>query len=106
MKAVLIKNLVPENINPMKTLDTLVKDTLKNKKKQKDVDFDNILEKIYGWNRSVMDPSLKIWTAVESARWSQEDSVEVDLKEIQQFVEQTVLLLGQVSNSISYYRRF
>ena len=106
MKAVLIKNLVPENINPMKTLDTLVKDILKDKKKQKDVDFDNILEKIYGWNRSVMDPLLKIWTAVESARLSQEDSVEVDLKEIQQFVEQTVLLLGQVSNSISYYRRF
>ena len=48
MKAVLIKNLVPENINPMKTLDTLVKDILKNKKKQKDVNFDNILEKIYG----------------------------------------------------------
>ena len=75
MKAVLIKNLVPENINPIKTLDTLVKDILKNKKKQKDVDFDNILEKIYGWNRSVMDSLLKIWTAVESARWSQEDSV-------------------------------
>ena len=48
MKAVLIKNLVPKNINPMKTLDTLVKDILKDKKKQKDVDFDNILEKIYG----------------------------------------------------------
>ena len=35
-----------------------------------------------------------------------EDSVEVDLKEIQEFVEQTVLLLGQASNSISYCRRF
>ena len=29
----------------------------------------------------------------------------VDLKEIQEFVEQTVLLLAQASNSISYYRR-
>ena len=32
--------------------------------------------------------------------------MEADLKEIQEFEEQTVLLLGQASNSISYYRRF
>ena len=53
-----------------------------------------------------MSPLSKIWTAVESVRLSQDDSVEVDLKEIQEFVEQTVLLLGQASNSISYYRIF
>ena len=53
-----------------------------------------------------MSPLSKIWIAVESARLSQEDLVEVDLKEIQEFVEQNVLLLGHVSNSISYYRRF
>ena len=90
----------------MKTLDDFVKDALKDKKKQKDLNFDNVLEKIQGRNRSVMGPSSKIWTAIESARLLQEDSVEVEPKEIQEFVEQTVLLLGQASNSISYYRRF
>ena len=49
-----------------------------------------------------MGPLSKIWTAVESARLSQEDSVEVDLKESQEFVEESVLLLGQASSSISY----
>ena len=106
IKAVLIKNPVPENINPVKTLDDFAKDILKDKKKQKDLDFDNVLEKIQGQNRSVMGPLSKIWTTVESARSSQEDSVEVDLKEIQEFVEQTVLLVGQASNSVSYYRSF
>ena len=53
-----------------------------------------------------MGPLSKIWTAVKWARLSQEDSVEFDLKEIQEFVEQTNLLLGQASNSISYCRRF
>ena len=105
-KVVLIKNLVPENINPVKTLDDFVKDALKDKKKQKDLNFDNVLEKSQGQNGSVMGPSSKIWTAIESARLLQEDSVEVEPKEIQEFVEQTVLLLGQASNSISYYRRF
>ena len=54
IKAVLIKNPVPENINPVKTLDDFVKDILKDKKKQKYFDFDNVLEKIQGRNRSVM----------------------------------------------------
>ena len=31
--------------------------------------------------------------------------MEVDLKEIQGFVEQTVLLLGQASNSVNYHRK-
>ena len=53
-----------------------------------------------------MGPLSKIWTAVELARLSQQDSVEVNLKEIQELVEQTVLLMGQAMNSISYYRRF
>ena len=53
-----------------------------------------------------MGPLSKIWTAVELARSSQQDSVEVNLKEIQELVEQTVLLMGQAMNSISYYRRF
>ena len=50
-----------------------------------------------------MGPLSKIWTAVESARLSQEDSVDVDLIKIQEFVEQAVLLLGQASNYISNY---
>ena len=83
-----------------------MKDTLKYKKKQKDLDFGNVHEKkIQGQNRSAMGPLLKIWTAVKSARLSQEDSMENVLKEIQELVEQTALQLGQASNSFSYYRR-
>ena len=104
IKAVLIKNLVPENINPVKTLDDFVKDILKDKKKY--LDFNHVVEKIQGRNRSVMGPLSKIWTSVESARLSQEDLVKVDLKESQEFVEESVLLLEQASSSISYYERF
>ena len=73
----------------------IMKDILKDKKKQKDLDFDNVLANIQGRNRSAMGPLLKAWTVVESARLSQEDSVEVDLKEIQKLVEQIVLLLDK-----------
>ena len=65
IKVALIKNPVPKNINPVKTLDDFVKDILKDKKKQKDLDFDNVLEKNQGRNQSVMGPLSKIWTAVK-----------------------------------------
>ena len=106
IKAILIKNPVLENINPVKTLGDFVKDIHKDKKKQNDLDFDKVFEKIQGRNRSILGPLLKSCIAVESARLSKEDSVEVDFKEIQEFVEQTVLLLRQASNYISFYRRF
>ena len=78
----------------METLDDFVKDILKDKKKQRALNFNNVLVKIQGSNQSVMGPLSKTLTPVESARLSQEDSVEVDLKEILEFVEQAVLLLG------------
>ena len=56
IKALLIKNPVPENIKPMKILNDFVKDILKDENKQKDLDFDNSLEKIQGPDRSVMVP--------------------------------------------------
>ena len=82
IKTVLIKNLVPENINPVKMLADFVKDILKGKKKQKGLNFDSVLEENQGRNQSVAGPLLKIWTAAESVKLSQEYSVEVYLKEI------------------------
>ena len=84
----------------------LWKISLRTKRRRRNSISTTFLKKIQDRNQSVMGPLSKIWTAVESGRLSQEDSVEVDLKEIEEFVEQTVLLLGQASNSISYYRRF
>ena len=69
IKADLIKNPVPENSNPVKTLDDFVKDILKDKKKQKDLDFDNVLEKIQDRNLSVMSPLSKIWTALSQPNY-------------------------------------
>ena len=73
----------------MKTLYGFVKDVLKAKKKGKDLDFDNVLEKFQSVNQSATGSLSKTWTAVESVRSSQEDSVEVDLKEIQDFAAGT-----------------
>ena len=60
IKAALIKTRISENINPMETLDDFLKDILKDKKMQKDLNFDKVLEKIQGGNRSVMGSLSKI----------------------------------------------
>ena len=53
-KALLVENPVPDNINQVKTLGGFVKDILKEKGNQKDLDFENLAEKIQGRNRSLM----------------------------------------------------
>ena len=53
-KALLVENPVPDNINQVKTLGGFVEDILKEKGNQKDLDFENLAEKIQGRNRSLM----------------------------------------------------
>ena len=53
-----------------------------------------------------MDPLSKIWTIVEKASNSRFKKVEVSLPEILINLDQTVMLLGQAFNNISYKRRF
>ena len=83
IKAALIKLQSQKISIPWKSLTISWNISLKNKKRQKDLDVDNVLENIQGRNRSALGPLSKIWTAVELAKLSQKDSVEVDLKEIQ-----------------------
>ena len=86
IKAVLIGNLGSEDINPVKTLHNFVKDVLKDKKNKKDLSFGNIFNKNSRSKSIRYGFFIKIWTSVESARLSQEDSVETGLKEIQEFM--------------------
>ena len=65
IKAAITKNTLPENINPVKTLNDFVKDILKDNKKQNDLDFDNVFENIQDWNWSVMGPLSETWTAFQ-----------------------------------------
>ena len=54
----------------------------------------------------VMGPLSKVWTIVEKASIFSFEQVEVSLPEIVTNLDQTVMLLGQAFNKISYLRRF
>ena len=53
-----------------------------------------------------MGPLSKIWTTAESAKNSQDEQVEVSLGELLRYLDQSVVLLCQAYNNISYTRRF
>ena len=53
-----------------------------------------------------MGPMTKLWMLVEEARRSKEKQVPIDLDNIRAYSEKTVVLLGQTSNYITYFRRY
>ena len=81
-------------------MDELLRDLLKEKNKNS-LAVDEILGKIQERTLSVMDPLSKVWLKLENAKKS--DAPPLSLDEILSLLEQTICLLGQTSNSISYH---
>ena len=65
-----MENPVPDNLDPVKKLDDFVRDILKDKRKQKDLDMDVTFEKIQSKNACVVGPLSKLWMLVEESRRS------------------------------------
>ena len=51
-----------------------------------------------------MGPLSKLWIILERAK-GVEDAVQISINGLLHYIEQTVLLLGQSSNAITYHRR-
>ena len=54
---------------------------------------------------NVMDPLSKLQNILEREKGAEEDAVQISINDLLHYVEQTVLLLGQSSNAITYHRR-
>ena len=67
--------------------------------------LDTTLEKISKKNIDVMGPLSKVWHALESATTAPDDEADLTIKGFLNLVQQTVLLVGQTGNTISYHRR-
>ena len=53
-----------------------------------------------------MGPLSKLWNVLEGAKKAEEDPAQISINGLLYYAEQTVLLLGQSSNAITYHRRF
>ena len=54
---------------------------------------------------NVLGPLSKIWQKIEDSTHCKTDRVEIDLGEFKELTEQSVMMLGQVFNNITYNRR-
>ena len=95
---------VRNNLNQVKKMDEFLRHLLKEKNKNNPLAVDEILGKIQKRTLSVMGPLSKVWLKLENAKKS--DAPPLSLDEIRSLLEQTIYLLGQTSNSISYHRRY
>ena len=78
---------------------------MKEKCKTNEQNIENVLEKIQRKTVDVMAPLSKLWDILEGAKGAEEDAVQISINELLHYVKQTVLLLGQSSNAITYHRR-
>jgi len=52
-----------------------------------------------------MGPLSKLWSLIDDVFNSNAETVEVTMEEVNEFVEQSITMLGQAFNNISYQRR-
>ena len=93
------------SIHPKKMND-FMRELLLEKRNNFEITSDTNLVKLHQRLQDVMCPLSKIWATVESAKNSEDEQVEVSLGDMLRYLDQTVVLLGQAYNNISYTRRF
>ena len=104
-EAILYQNPVPYNLDNVKKLDSFLRDIFKEKHKTNEQNIENVLEKLQRKTVDVMGPLSKLWNILAGAKGAEEDAVQISINELLHYTEQTVLLLGQSSNAITYHRR-
>ena len=100
-KAILCQNLVPD----VKKFDDFSTNILKEKRETNRQNIENVLEKLQQKPVDVMGRLSKLWKILEGAKRAKEDAVQISINDLLHYVEQTVLLLKQSSNAITYHRR-
>lgn len=100
--SIMTENPVPSNVNKPKKLDGYFKEILNENHKRNELKVDDALEKIQDKVVQVMGPLARVWYAVEATTT---DSQPLSAEELSKAIEQSVLILGQAFNSVTYYRR-
>ena len=100
----LVLQPVPENVRGVKKLDDFVKSIMGQDAQV--LKQDAIMQKFQQKILDVLGPLSRLWKGLEDIKNAPDDTVPVPVEDHIKLIEQTVLLLGQASNSILYSRRF
>ena len=70
------------------------------------INQDKVVEKIQVKIRDIMGPICRLWDIVEKGTNTIEQWVNASLDDMQKFIEQTILIVGKSSNTVTYHRRY
>ena len=94
---------VPTNLPKAKNVDDYFVELLEDQRKKKKTTLDDTFKKLQSKILTIMEPLSKVWYIVEESLVGSSGKFAVD--EMSQYINQTILLIGQVFNSVSYSRR-
>ena len=103
------ENPFPTNIDKVKVMDEFLKGIMKDKMKSNEIILDSILEKVQKKTRDIFGPLARMWDYLENVVKKPSDegeSVSVNLEGLLSYTQQTVLVLGQALNTVSYHRKY
>ena len=84
-----------------KVIDDYLKEMLWEAKKSRELEQDQSLEKIQQKVLNIMEPLSKLWVGVDEVK-SSGNLDQMSLQNLPTAIDQTVLLVGQASQSITY----
>ena len=97
-------NPVPEKMGGPKAIDDYLKEMLLEANKSRELEQDRTLEKIQQKVLNIMKPLSKLWVVMDEVKCSGK-SGRMNLEDLSTAIEQTVVLVGQGSQSITYQQR-
>jgi len=99
------ENPIPSNVGNPRKLDDFIKELLGERKQMSELTFDSRMERVQQKIVNVYAPLSKVWKSVDDFKnGNRNDGMEID--SVLSLLDQTVMLVGQAFNSVSYYRRF
>ena len=105
-ESILTENPVPSYIAQVKKLDKFTSHLLKENNQTSVCTLDITLEKSQKKNTDVMGTLSRVWHALQKTTAAPDDETDLTIEDLLNLVQQTVFLVGQTNNTISYHRRF
>ena len=103
--SILKYNPIPSNVSPSAPLDEFLRGVLEENYKYSQLQEGKRLPKLQQKVLNVLGPLSKIWQKIEGSTQCKTDRIEIDLCEFKELTEQSIMMLGQVFNNITYNRR-
>ena len=101
---ILLKNQVPKNILSVPKVDNFIEEFLKERGKR-DHSFDSSVLRLHKKVRDIFGPLSKIWEVFYACTEGLIRGKDISIDIVSEYLQQTVILVGQAMNSIMFHRR-